>query len=60
MKPYADELCEIGLGMQILERQDDILEAVGGPSALVETQRVCQNWNEYNAQHPVDQEDSGI
>lgn len=60
IESYADELCELGLGMQILERQDDILEAVGGPSALVETQRVCQNWNEYNAQHPVDQEDSGI
>lgn len=46
--------------MQILERQNEIVDALGGPSALTETERVCQNWNEYNAQHPVDQEDSGI
>ncbi|KAI3392408.1 hypothetical protein diail_5735 [Diaporthe ilicicola] len=49
-----------GLGLQILERQDDIIGALGGPSALADTQRVCKNWNEYNAAHPVDQEDSGI
>lgn len=46
--------------MQILEREDDIVDALGGPSALAETERVCRNWNEYNALHPVDQEDSGI
>lgn len=49
-----------GLGLQILERQDDIVGALGGPSALADTQRVCENWNEYNAKNPVDQEDSGI
>ena len=46
--------------MQILERQDDILDVLGGPSALSETQRVCQNWNQYNAEHPIHQDDSGI
>lgn len=49
-----------GLGLQILERQGEIVKSLGGPGALAETERVCRNWRRYNAQHPVDQEDSGI
>lgn len=53
-------LAHIGLALQILERQGEIINSLGGPSALAETERVCRNWREYNAGHPVDQEDSGI
>ncbi|KAF3765652.1 hypothetical protein M406DRAFT_339052 [Cryphonectria parasitica EP155] len=49
-----------GLGLQILERQHDIVRSLGGPEALAETERVCQNWRQYNSAHPVDQDDSGI
>lgn len=49
-----------GLGLQILERQGAIIRSLGGPQALAETERVCRNWRQYNGEHPVDQEDSGI
>lgn len=49
-----------GLGLQILERQGEIVKSLGGPDALEETERVCRNWRKYNAGHPIDQEDSGI
>ncbi|CAN8103940.1 unnamed protein product [Discula destructiva] len=49
-----------GLGLQILERQGEIVTSLGGPKALAETERVCRNWRQYNAGHPIDQEDSGI
>ncbi|ROW06913.1 hypothetical protein VMCG_04157 [Cytospora schulzeri] len=49
-----------GLGLQILERQNEIISSLGGPSALADTKRVCKNWLQFNKKHPVDQEDSGI
>lgn len=49
-----------GLGLQILERQGEIVKSLGGPDALAETERVCRNWRRFRAGHPIDQEDSGI
>lgn len=43
-----------------LESQDTIVESNGGPSALDETSRVCNNWRAFNASNPVLQDESGI
>lgn len=56
----TNNIKQIGLGLQILERQGEIVNSLGGPGALEETERVCRNWRKYNAKHPIDQEDSGI
>ncbi|KUI58907.1 Laccase-2 [Cytospora mali] len=49
-----------GLGLQILERQAEIVSSLGGPSALDDTKRVCRNWKQFDKKHPVEQDDSGI
>lgn len=46
--------------MQNLESQSTIVNSLGGPSALDETRRVCDNWKNYNDQHPIMQDESGV
>lgn len=46
--------------MQNLESQGTIVNSLGGSSALDETQRVCTNWRNFNDQHPILQDESGI
>lgn len=46
--------------MQNLESQSTIVDTIGGPSALTETQRVCENWKNFDAQNPVLQDESGV
>lgn len=46
--------------MQNLESQNTIVNTLGGPSVLDDTQRVCNNWKTFNDQHPIIQDESGI